>query len=595
MAVRCSASAAILPSSDCSIEITQPSAWPRPARARAPPRCGRLHRRGRRFDRPRHRLGLTRRDPRDELGVPRDLEPAAWIAATWARSRSTSRTECPARQRCAPISPPIAPAPTMVSSTAPIIARAGLPAACQRRSRRVWSARLMKTALLGGVLFDGRGGPPRPGATLVLDGARIEAVCHERRFGPDVRVIDLEGRTVMPGLIDCHVHLAPWALRLIAHPDQRLMELGGGGGARALRSTLEGGCTTARDLGGLDPGFRDAVDHGLVPGPRLQVSCVIVSPPTAWPTRSPCRGSARPSPARHARARVRRATRRARAKVREVLRAGADVVKIAVSGGVSAPRLPARRPIFTPEEIAAVVTRRTERAPRLRVTRWRPNTLAAVRAGVDTIEHGAWLDDEVVGEMARRGTWYVPTFAIYRWHAERGTALRQARARELIAPHGRAWRARAAGVRIALGTDGGRTATGRRRSSSPTWSRPACRPPTPSWRGPGGRRSASASTGRRARCGRQGGRRPGLERDPSGTSPSPATPRPERSCSGPASPSGARAASPGSVKPPWPEEGPCAGRVTAGSGSGPHRRGPATRVPVGRPGASPWRCGTSRS
>jgi imidazolonepropionase-like amidohydrolase len=79
-----------------------------------------------------------------------------------------------------------------------------------------------------------------------------------------------------------------------------------------------------------------------------------------------------------------------------------------------------------------------------------------VRAGVDTIEHGAWLDDETVGEMARRGTWYVPTFAIYRWHAERGTALRQARARELIAPHRESFaRARAAGVRIALGTDSG--------------------------------------------------------------------------------------------------------------------------------------------
>jgi imidazolonepropionase-like amidohydrolase len=75
---------------------------------------------------------------------------------------------------------------------------------------------------------------------------------------------------------------------------------------------------------------------------------------------------------------------------------------------------------------------------------------------VDTIEHGAWLDDETVGEMARRGTWYVPTFAIYRWHAERGTALRQARARELIAPHRESFaRARSAGVRIALGTDSG--------------------------------------------------------------------------------------------------------------------------------------------
>jgi imidazolonepropionase-like amidohydrolase len=313
----------------------------------------------------------------------------------------------------------------------------------------------MRTALVGGVLLDGQGGPPRPGTTLVIDGSRIAEVCHERAFGPDVRVVDLGGRTLIPGLVDCHVHLAPWALGLAAHHDRRLMELAAET-VRALRTTLEGGCTTARDLGGLDPGFRDAVARGVVPGPRLQVSLVIVSPTngmadpvTVQGLRSPTVPGI-PDPECNGPDGV-------RAKVREVLRAGADVVKIAVSGGVSAPRLPPRRPIFTVEEIAAAVDEAHRAgAPVTCHAVGGPNALAAVRAGVDTIEHGAWLDDETVAEMARRGTWYVPTFAIYRWHATRGTALRQARARELIEPHRQSFaRARAAGVRIALGTDSG--------------------------------------------------------------------------------------------------------------------------------------------
>jgi imidazolonepropionase-like amidohydrolase len=313
----------------------------------------------------------------------------------------------------------------------------------------------MRLALVNAVLIDGTGGPPRPGATVVVDGARIADVCHERAFGPDVRVVDVGGRTVMPGLVDCHVHLAPWALGLAAHHDRRLMELASETVA-ALAATLAGGCTTARDLGGLDPGFRDAVARGLVPGPRLQASAVIVSPTngmadpvTAQGIRSPA-VPGMPDPECNG-------PHGARAKVREVLRAGADVVKIAVSGGVSAPRVPPRRPLFTPEEIAAIV----DEAHRAGVpvachAVGGPNTLEAVRAAVDTIEHGAWLDDATVAEMARRGTWYVPTFAIYRWHATRGTGTRQARARELVDVHRESFaRARAAGVRVALGTDSG--------------------------------------------------------------------------------------------------------------------------------------------
>ncbi len=116
----------------------------------------------------------------------------------------------------------------------------------------------MRTALIGGVLIDGSGGPPLRDATLVIEGSKIADVGHQRAFGPEVRVVDLGGRTVMPGLIDCHIHFAHWGMNLIAYQGQSLMLLAAETIA-ALRTTLEAGCTTARDLGGLDAGFREAV------------------------------------------------------------------------------------------------------------------------------------------------------------------------------------------------------------------------------------------------------------------------------------------------------------------------------------------------
>jgi imidazolonepropionase-like amidohydrolase len=85
-----------------------------------------------------------------------------------------------------------------------------------------------------------------------------------------------------------------------------------------------------------------------------------------------------------------------------------------------------------------------------------PGVLMAVTAGVDTIEHGGWLDEACVKEMAARGTWYVPTFSVYRWHGTIGPPFKQTRARAMREHHLRSFAlAREAGVRIAVGTDAG--------------------------------------------------------------------------------------------------------------------------------------------
>ena len=311
----------------------------------------------------------------------------------------------------------------------------------------------MVTALVGGTLIDGNGGPPRQGMTVVVEGGTIREVGQLREFGADVRVVDLAGLTIMPGLIDCHAHFAHWGMNLISYQHKSLMLLAAETVA-ALRTTLEAGCTTARDLGGLDGGFRDAVAQGLIAGPRLQCSLVVVSPTNGIVDPTTAQGlpspvvPGLPTPGCNG-------PYEARAKVREVLRAGADVIKIATTGGVSSPKVDPRRQLFTREEVEAIVDE--AHMAGVSVTCHAlggPGLLMAVRAGVDCIEHGGWLDDEVVAEMAQRGTWYVPTFAVYRWHGTIGPAFKQVRAKGMREDHLKSFaRARQAGVRIAMGTD----------------------------------------------------------------------------------------------------------------------------------------------
>ncbi len=313
----------------------------------------------------------------------------------------------------------------------------------------------MRMALTNCVVIDGTGRTPQPGSTVTIDGSRIAEIGLQRDFGPDVRVVDLAGRFVIPGLIDCHAHFAHWGMNLLAYQDRNLMLLAAES-AQALRVTLESGCTTARDLGGLDPGFREAVAGRLLPGPRLSCSLAILSPTNGIVDPTTPQGLRSPLVPGIPRAEG-DGPYAVRARVRELLRAGADVIKIATTGGVSSARIDPRRQVFTREEVETIVDEAHMAGVLVTChSLGGPGLLLAVRAGVDTIEHGGWLDEETTREMAGRGTWYVPTFSVYHWHATLGPEFKQRRAREMAPHHLRSFQlALDAGVRIAMGTDVG--------------------------------------------------------------------------------------------------------------------------------------------
>ncbi|MCH8109875.1 MAG: amidohydrolase family protein, partial [Chloroflexi bacterium] len=218
-------------------------------------------------------------------------------------------------------------------------------------------------AITGATLIDGTGNSPVENATVLIDGDRIELVvaAESVQIPPDAEVIDASGMTLLPGLIDCHDHLASFGYDLasrwgLTEPRSlRHMRI-----ASVLKQTLESGYTTVRDAGGLDAGFRQAVDEGLVPGPRLQVSLDVITPTGGIGDHVSPSGYGHPAPHDPTLpSGVANGPEAMRAKVREMARAGADVIKTATTGGASS------RPGFGPkdflmgrDELAAVIVDR---------------------------------------------------------------------------------------------------------------------------------------------------------------------------------------------------------------------------------------------
>ncbi|HEY1300597.1 MAG TPA: amidohydrolase family protein [Stellaceae bacterium] len=315
--------------------------------------------------------------------------------------------------------------------------------------------------LKGGRLIDGTGAGPVGDAAVVIGGERIEAV-GAGGWPQDAEIIDVSGMTVLPGLIDTHDHLAMHSYGLahrwgIDEPQTtRTLRT-----AQVLRHTLEAGYTTVRDAAGLDAGFKRAVEEGLIVGPRLVVSLVIISPIGGIGDRvSPSGFSCCVPNDPLLPDGVVTGLGDVRAVVRRVVRAGADVIKCATTGGASS--RPGHGPhdgAFNFDEMQALVEEAHALDRRVICHALGGRGLRiAVEAGADSIDHGCYLDQEpeLIDRMAHQGTFFVPTFAVYDYHRKSPMAHVRERAKALEEHHVASLRrALAAGVKIAAGTDAG--------------------------------------------------------------------------------------------------------------------------------------------
>jgi imidazolonepropionase-like amidohydrolase len=325
---------------------------------------------------------------------------------------------------------------------------------------------MTRTVLQGGSVFDGSGADPRP-ADVTIEGGRIVDV------GPGLdgdEAVDLAGRTVLPGFFDCHVHVVldtvdVWKLTNRPYSMRYYVA------ERNLRATLAAGITSVRDAGGADLGIKEAVRDGFIDGPRMQVSLTMLSQTGGhgddwYPSGSvvPMLGATPGVPDG-----IVDGPDEMRRKVRELHRMGADVVKVATSGGVLSARDNPAHAHFRPVELEVLVEEATAAGMFVMAHAQAADGIRnAVRAGIRSIDHGIFLDDEGIELMLRHGTWLVPTLVAplgVLEAADAGAAIPPnvlEKATAVVDVHRSAVRrAVEAGVRIAMGTDSGVTPHGR--------------------------------------------------------------------------------------------------------------------------------------
>ena len=315
-----------------------------------------------------------------------------------------------------------------------------------------------KTVVIkAGRLLDVRTGKTATNQTIVIAGDKIVSTGGDVQVPAGATIIDLSNATVLPGLIDAHTHLTMnpsfgYETLAISVPREALI------GAHNARMTLEAGITTVRNVGAhgyADVALRDAINTGDVPGPRM-----LVSGPALSITGGHCDENLLPFEFHASSAGAADGIEAVQHKTREVIKYGADLIKICATGGVLSKGDDPNVAQYTLEEMKAIVADAHRLGRKVAAhAHGAQGVIWASEAGVDSVEHGHLMNDEAIATLKKNGTYLVPTLYLLDWQRDNAAQANlpdyARRKMEMVAQaaHANIRKAIAAGVKIGMGTD----------------------------------------------------------------------------------------------------------------------------------------------
>jgi imidazolonepropionase-like amidohydrolase len=315
-----------------------------------------------------------------------------------------------------------------------------------------------KTVINAGRLLDVKTGRVLTNQQIVIEGDKIVSIGPATSTPAGAQVINLPNSTVLPGLIDAHTHLTFENTKLgyeglgVSVPRETLT------GAKNARLTLMAGFTTVRNLGATgysDVALRDAINDGDVPGPRM-----LVSGPALSITGGHCDDNLLPFEYHHTADGVADGIPAVQHRVREVIKYGADIIKVCATGGVMSKGDDPNTSQYTLEEMKALVVDAHRLGRKVAAhAHGAQGVTWASEAGVDSIEHGHLMNEESIATLKKNGTYLVPTLYLTEWWAENGSKMHMpdfivTKMKSVSAQSEKnLQKAFQAGVKIALGTD----------------------------------------------------------------------------------------------------------------------------------------------